>query len=259
MAAQPLVRESYRDPRFTFETNVNGTLNMLQAVQATDSVQAHLVVTTDKVYRNIGKAEGYSEDEPLGGADPYSASKAMADLLVQSWTTSFVGPPTAIARAGNVIGGGDVSIDRLMPDLIGAFSQGRSAIVRNPDSVRPWQHVLDCLHGYLLLIDALLVKDGKGAWNFGPEPSSLMSVASVAAMAASAWGEGAAWQPQKVDSVHEAAILTLDSTKSRSQLSWRDRLTLTEGVDWTVQWEKDVLSQADPYDVTLAQIRRFLG
>jgi CDP-glucose 4,6-dehydratase len=145
LAAQPLVRESYRDPRGTFDTNVWGTINVLEATRRTESVQATLIVTTDKVYRNDGRSTGYVESDPLGGHDPYSASKAMADLATQSWRASYPGTPIAIARAGNVIGGGDVSPDRLMPDLIAAFATGTPARIRNPRAIRPWQHVLDCL------------------------------------------------------------------------------------------------------------------
>ena len=147
MAAQSLVRESYRNPRYTYETNAIGTLNVLEAVAATPSVRAHVVVTTDKVYRNVDQEAGYVETDPLGGDDPYSASKAMADLLAQSWIRSFPGAPTAIARAGNVIGGGDISRDRLLPDLIAAYARGQAPRLRFPRAVRPWQHVLDCLNG----------------------------------------------------------------------------------------------------------------
>ncbi len=174
MAAQSLVRESYRNPRYTYETNAIGTLNVLEAVGATPSVRAHVVITTDKVYRNVDQEAGYVETDPLGGDDPYSASKAMADLLAQSWIRSFPGVPTAIARGGNVIGGGDVSHDRLLPDLVAAYADGRAPQLRFPRAVRPWQHVLDCLNGYLVLADALLTGSGLGQWNFGPGRDSFV-------------------------------------------------------------------------------------
>ncbi|MFZ4497882.1 MAG: CDP-glucose 4,6-dehydratase, partial [Candidatus Nanopelagicales bacterium] len=153
LAAQPLVRESYLNPRWTFETNVMGTMNVLEAVQQTPSVKTQLIITTDKVYRNVNQVAGYVEPDPLGGDDPYSASKAMADLLTHSWVTSFGGPPTAVARAGNVIGGGDVCKDRLIPDVIAALASGKAPVLRYPNAVRPWQHVLDCINGYLMLVD----------------------------------------------------------------------------------------------------------
>ena len=156
LAAQALVRESYKNPRDTFEVNALGTLNVLNASQQINDLRAQLIITTDKVYRNIGKLSGYVETEALGGQDPYSASKAMADIATQSWLSSFENPSTAIARAGNVIGGGDVCADRLIPDLISSYSSGLTPKLRAPNSVRPWQHVLDCLNGYLTLVDALV-------------------------------------------------------------------------------------------------------
>lgn len=238
MAAQPLVRESYTDPRWTMETNVMGTLNVLDAVQGTPSVRAQVIVTTDKVYRNVNQVAGYVETDPLGGHDPYSASKAMADLLTQSWTASFAGPPTAIARAGNVIGGGDVSKDRLLPDLLRGFAHSRTVEIRYPDAVRPWQHVLDCLHGYLLLADALLADPGAavGAWNFCPGPESFVTVGAVADLAASLWGPDASWAPTPGDHPHEAELLALDATKARTLLGWTDRLPFADAVAWTVDW-----------------------
>ena len=257
MAAQPLVRESYASPRWTMETNVMGTFNVLDAVAATSSVTAQVIITTDKVYRNVNQVAGYVESDALGGHDPYSASKAMADLLTQSWTASFPGCPTAIARAGNVIGGGDVSTDRLLPDLLHAFSTGRTAEIRFPDAVRPWQHVLDCLNGYAMLADGVLAGDAAGQWNFGPGPESFVTVGAVADLAVGMWGETAAWAPTPGDHPHEAVLLALDATKARTQLGWRDRLSFNESLEWTVEWAKRVRSGEDARDVCLEQLSAF--
>jgi len=259
MAAQPLVRESYRIPVDTIMTNVVGTLNVLEAARMTDSVAAHLVVTTDKVYQNVGRAEGYGEHEPLGAADPYSTSKAMADLLAQSWARSFVGPQLAIARGGNVIGGGDVSADRLLPDLMRAFVDGKVAKLRYPYSVRPWQHVLDCLDGYLTITEALLDGRGAGEWNVGPSADSFVTVAEVADRAASCWGQTAAWESDDGAHPSEATLLSLDPSKIQRDLAWRSRLGFPQSVDWTVEWAKAVDSGENPRDVSFRQIDDYLG
>jgi CDP-glucose 4,6-dehydratase len=257
LAAQPLVRESYRDPRGTFETNVNGTLNVLEAIQGASDTKAALIVTTDKVYRNVGQYEGYVEDDALGGDDPYSASKAMADILTQSWVKSFPGVPTAIARAGNVIGGGDVSKDRLLVDLIAGYSAGRPVPVRSPDSVRPWQHVLDCLNGYRMLVDALLEGRGAGEWNFGPDPASFQTVRTLADVGAAYWGEGATWASDDGDHPHEAALLSLDSRKAQSALGWHDVLPFPTSLEWTIDWHREVNTGADARETTLRQIEAY--
>ena len=258
LAAQPLVRKSYADPRTTFETNVLGTLNLLQAVAETGTVKAAVIVTTDKVYRNVGKARGYIEDDPLGGLDPYSASKAMADILATSWASSFNGCSIGIARAGNVIGGGDVSPDRLLPDLVRSFTQGSPARLRAPSSVRPWQHVLDCLQGYMRLVDHLLSNHVTGdAWNFGPDAGAFKTVEQATTRAAAHWGPGASWETVADNGPHEEAILTLNSDKARSELGWTDYLSFDEAIQWTIQWEKDVLNGRDPREVTQEQIADF--
>ena len=259
LAAQPLVRESYRQPRLTFETNVMGTLNVIDGVSQTMSVKAHVVVTTDKVYRNVNRSEGYREDEPLGGDDPYSASKAMADILAQSWTTSFSGPPTAIARAGNVIGGGDVCQDRLFVDLLRSFVAGTPASIRYPDAVRPWQHVLDCVSGYVALAEALCAGRGLGQWNFGPGPESFVPVRAIADQAAALWGEGATWvNASGKNHPHEANLLALDATKAQAELNWHNRLSFDESVAWTVDWQKHVSREGQlPRSVTMQQIADF--
>lgn len=257
LAAQPLVRESYSDPRTTFETNVDGTLNVLEAIAATPATKAAVIVTTDKVYRNIGQRAGYVETDALGGDDPYSASKAMADILTHSWMTSFPGAPTAIARAGNVIGGGDVSKDRLLVDLVAGFEAATPVSIRYPDAVRPWQHVLDCLSGYLTLADALLAGAGTGAWNFGPDPDSFQTVRQIADAGAELWGDGARWVDESGGHLHEAALLTLDSSKAKRELGWHNTLPFPGGLEWTIEWERAVRGGADARDVTLAQIERF--
>ena len=258
MAAQPLVRESYADPRYTMETNVMGTLAMLEAVRSSTSVSAAVLVTTDKVYRNINQRAGYVESDALGGHDPYSASKAMADLLIQSWVASFPGAPTAIARAGNVIGGGDVCKDRLMPDLIRGFSTGTPVEIRYPQAVRPWQHVLDCLQGYVDLSQALLAGAVTGGeWNFGPGEESFRTVAEVADLTSSLWHADATWHSPGGDHPHEAELLALDAAKARQELGWEDRLTYTDAVGWTVDWHQRVLGGADPRDVTMDQVREY--
>ena len=257
MAAQPLVRDSYARPRWTVETNVMGTFNVLEAISAVASVRAQVMVTTDKVYLNVGQEAGYVESDSLGAGDLYSTSKAMADLLVQSWTTSFDGPPTAIARAGNVLGGGDVSTDRLMPDLLKAFSSSRVAELRYPDAVRPWQHVLDCLNGYLHLADALLARSGDGEWNFGPGPDGFRTVRELAAVAAEDWGDGASWIESTSEHVHEAQLLALDAAKAERELGWRNRLDFSATVAATIQWQKWVDDGLSPREATVRQIRRF--
>lgn len=260
MAAQPLVRESFEDPRLTMETNVMGTLNVLEASGTSDTLQGVLVVTTDKVYRNRGRVAGYVEDEPLGGDDPYSASKAMADLLTHSWVSSFPGPPTAVVRAGNVIGGGDYSKDRLIPDTISALSEGRKVHLRYPRAIRPWQHVLDCLHGYLMVTQHLAsvgVRDA-GAWNVGPAEGGLVTVAQVAELLGSRWGVQDSWVPAGGVHPEEAAVLALDSGRARDELGWHNVLSVTTSVEWAADWHLRVARGEQPLAVTVSQIEAFI-
>ena len=232
---------------------------MLDAVAHVETVQAQVVVTTDKVYRNVNQTKGYVETDPLGGTDPYSASKAMADLLVQSWVASFPGVPTAIARAGNVIGGGDICAERLLPDLLRGFAARTPVPIRFPQAVRPWQHVLDCLSGYLALVDGLLGGGAEGAWNFGPDDDSTVTVGDVAQLAASLWGDEASWTHSSGDHLHEAGLLSLDSSRARELLGWRNFLNVEEAVRWTVDWARQVREGADPRTVTTDQITTFEG
>lgn len=258
LAAQPLVRESYADPRTTIETNVVGTFNVLEALVDASSLRAAVIVTTDKVYRNVGRLDGYAEDAALGGHDPYSSSKAMADILTESWVASFPGVPTAVARAGNVIGGGDVSKDRLMVDLVAGFVASDPVAIRYPDAVRPWQHVLDCLSGYITLAGSLLRGGGAGAWNFGPDPDGFQTVRQIADTAVAEWGDAAQWIDDSAGThPHEAALLTLDPAKAQRELGWRNEIPFPASVAWTTDWYKAVADGADARAVTLGQIERF--
>jgi CDP-glucose 4,6-dehydratase len=261
MAAQPLVLSSYEKPSETYETNVVGTLNVLDAVRTSATVQSTLIVTTDKVYRQTAASlRAFTEDDPMGAADPYSTSKAMADLLTQSWIKSFPESRTLIARAGNVIGGGDVSENRLVPDLIRAFSVGDVARVRNPNSVRPWQHVLDCLNGYLVLADKSLADENlSGPFNFGPKSSNPVSVAMLADKLKLSWNERASWETVEDLTPKEAAFLTLDSSKSKTLLGWEEKLSSLQAIDWTVDWYKQISSGASAREVTFAQLDKFLS
>lgn len=241
LAAQPLVRLSYTDPIGTFASNVMGTAHVLEACRNTPSVRTIISVTTDKCYANDGRVEGYREDAPLGGHDPYSNSKACAELVSACWRDSFFaaqGVGLATARAGNVIGGGDWSADRLVPDAIRAFSAGRPLQIRNPDAVRPWQHVLEPLTGYLLLAEQLArdpVRFARG-WNFGPAPAHMASVRDVIDRLADQWGATHPWEKQPGDHPHEAAMLTLDSTAAADALGWRSRLSLERALALTADW-----------------------
>jgi len=257
LAAQALVRESYKNPIDTFETNVIGTINVLKASHQISDLKAQLIITTDKVYKNISKTAGYLETDALGGQDPYSASKAMADIAAQSWISSFKNPPTAIARAGNVIGGGDVCADRLIPDLISSYSSGLVPKLRAPNSVRPWQHVLDCLNGYLMLVDAVIQKNADGAWNFGPDEKQSKTVADVANIAGTIWGAEKSWDNDLGNHPHEASMLMLSSNKARTDLGWSDKLSFEESVKWTINWYKNVNEGSNPLEETLKNIREF--
>lgn len=242
LAAQALVRPSYEDPVGTFATNVMGSVNLLESVRTCPGVKAVVVVTTDKCYENREWHWGYREDDALGGADPYSASKACAELAVAAYRRSFMrdGPALATARAGNVIGGGDWARDRLMADIALSLSDGRSVQIRNPGAIRPWQHVLDALHGYLGLAERLA---GEGAaharaWNFGPSDADVRTVAWVADQAVRLWGGAASWRHVAQGSVHEAGILKLDHSLARAQLGWSPRLDLVTALEWTIEWYK---------------------
>ena len=261
LAAQPLVLASYEKPSETYETNVIGTLNVLLAVDATSSVEATLIITTDKVYRQeAGIEKAFVETDAMGAADPYSTSKAMADLLTQSWISSHPDARIAIARAGNVIGGGDVAENRLLPDLVNAFAAGKPGAVRNPSSVRPWQHVLDCLAGYISLTEALLSGKAKsGAYNFGPAPESPLQVGEVAGIAASVWGEPAEWVAEERIQPHESKFLILDSEKSKSILGWSEKLNSINAITWSIEWSKKESMGESARALTMEQLSAFLA
>ena len=239
LAAQPLVRESYKFPVETFETNVIGTLNVLEATKDLKNLQAALIITTDKVYKNNRHLRGYVETDELGGDDPYSASKAAIDIAAQSWIKSFGKVPMAIARAGNVIGGGDWATDRIIPDLVTAYSNGQLPILRYPDAIRPWQHVLDCLYGYLKLIDYMLATKSGGEWNFGPNNNVNYTVGELTKAVAVEFGiTNQAWKSESSTQLGEAGHLLLDSSKARNILNWEDRLAFKTAVEWTINWYK---------------------
>ena len=245
LAAQPLVRESYKHPVETFETNVIGTLNVLEATKELKNLQASLIITTDKVYKNHNHLRGYIETDELGGDDPYSASKAAADIAAQSWIKSFATAPMAIARAGNVIGGGDWAKDRIIPDLVSAYSNGQLPSLRYPDAIRPWQHVLDCLNGYLKLIDYMLETKMGGEWNFGPDHKQKHSVGDLTLAVANEYNiTDQAWNLVDANPPHESGYLLLDSSKARHELAWVDLLDFQNTIKWTINWYKSSTERA---------------
>ena len=264
MAAQPFVRRSYKDPTETWSSNVMGTVNCLEAVRSCASVAAVLVVTTDKCYENHGWDWGYRENDILGGQDPYSASKAATELVVQSYRKSFFknGPLLASARAGNVIGGGDWSEDRLIPDIVRAVTEGKKIAIRNPQATRPWQHALDCLDGYLKLSEQLLQNhvDCATSYNFGPEVNSNVTVQEVLGIMSRHWNN-VQWELEPITegALHEAAFLYLDSAKARNRLAWHPRWSLDEALQATADWYRLVISNPEYASaITLQQIEKYV-
>jgi CDP-glucose 4,6-dehydratase len=267
LAAQPLLRRSYADPLGTYGTNVMGTANLLEAVRKSPNVRAVVCITTDKCYQNREWAWPYRETDPLGGHDPYSSSKAAAEIVVAAFRDSYFPVnrlsdhrvAIATARAGNVIGGGDWSEDRLVPDLIRGFQSGSPVAIRRPNAIRPWQHVLEPLQGYITLAEHLLAgsADAASAFNFGPWDDDAWPVERMANKLVDLWGAGASWMRDNAPSVHEAHYLKLDSSKARTQLGWRPRLNLESALDWTLNWYRSRTSGSDMSAETLTQIARY--
>lgn len=259
LAAQALVRLSYQDPVGTYTTNVIGTVHVLEAVRRVGGVRALLVVTSDKCYRNREWPWGYREHDELGGRDPYSNSKSCAELVSEAYRASFEGCSIATARAGNVIGGGDWAPDRLVPDAIRAAAAGLPIRLRNPTAVRPWQHVLEPLGGYLLLAERLWDRGPEfaEAWNFGPRDEDVRTVSAIVEGVGDRWGHAPAWQRADCAQPHEAHLLRLDCSKARTRLGWVPQIGIGQALDWTVAWYRAHYAGADLRSLTLAQIAAF--
>lgn len=265
MAAQPLVRLSYIEPMQTYQTNVMGTVNLMESVRQLNNPCGVLNVTTDKCYENREWLWGYRENDNLGGFDPYSNSKACSELITDAYRKSFFESsniPVASARAGNVIGGGDWARDRLIPDLIGAFNSGKPSIIRSPKSIRPWQHVIEPLYGYLLLAEQLGGSNGmkfSEAWNFGPNENDAKSVEWIANYMMTKWGKHASWKVDDNYNPHETNALRLDSSKSRERLGWKSRWDLAEALDAIIEWNELFLTGSDMREITLSQVNTYVG
>ncbi|MGW8192435.1 CDP-glucose 4,6-dehydratase [Sphingomonas hankookensis] len=265
MAAQPLVRASYDDPVGTYATNVMGTVHLLEAVRKAPHVRAACIVTTDKCYENREWPWGYREDEAMGGYDPYSNSKGCAELVVSAYRRSFFnGEGTAAiasGRAGNVIGGGDWAADRLVPDILRAIEKNEPVLIRNPLAIRPWQHVLEPLSGYLTLCQALWHAPGTAAdaWNFGPRDEDAKPVQWIVERMCENWGEGATWIRDESIQPHEAHYLKLDISKARAGLHWSPRWSLGEALESIVAWHRTWQSGADIHEHCHSELERFAG
>lgn len=249
MAAQSLVKKSYKNPVETYSTNIMGTVNLLESVRLEKGVKVVINVTSDKCYENQNWLRGYRESDPMGGFDPYSSSKGCSELITSAYMRSFFDPDSACsgcntaiasARAGNVIGGGDFAEDRLIPDMVRAFLKDESVYIRNPKAIRPWQHVLEPLYGYLLLALKLFENSAgfSGPWNFGPQSGGVKDVGSVADKFVTLWGAGASWTHDHKSHPHEASLLELDSSKADTLLGWRTRLNVDDALMLTADWYK---------------------
>jgi len=269
LAAQPLVRDSYDDPKTTFDTNIGGTVNVLEAIRHCPTVQAAVIITSDKCYENREWVWGYRENDPMGGNDPYSASKGATEIVCSSYLRSFFGRNgrgphvgLATARAGNVIGGGDWAADRIIPDCVRALSTDRPILIRNPEATRPWQHVLDPIAGYLLLAVRLVDDREKycGAWNFGPQTTRQISVRELASRFVAAWGAGSIQTPNSNErSPYEARLLHLNIDKAVSALQWQPVLEGATAIDWTAAWYKFWhLQKENLRELSVSQIHQFV-
>lgn len=267
LAAQPLVRLSYDIPVETYQTNVMGTIHILEAIRFTDSVKVGVMITTDKCYENREQIWGYRENEPMGGYDPYSSSKGAAEIAIASWRRSFFHPGAyekhgksiASVRAGNVIGGGDWALDRIIPDCIKALEAGKPIEIRSPKAIRPWQHVLEPLSGYMLLAQKMWndpVKYCEG-WNFGPRAESITNVWDVASMVIENYGSGELQDLSDPDALHEAKLLMLDISKAKFQLGWEPRMSLGKCVQLVVDWYKRY-KEEDAYTLCVEHIEKYL-
>ena len=267
LAAQALVRHSYHNPRETYSTNVMGTLNVFEALRAVDGVKVIINVTSDKCYENKEWIWGYRETDAMGGYDPYSSSKGCAELLTASYRQSFFHPndyekhgcALASVRAGNVIGGGDWSSDRLVPDTLKAFQNSQSVMIRNPSAIRPWQHVLEPLSGYIILAEKLYHhgQDYSEGWNFGPLAKNEISVGEIVQMLANSWGGGANWNVDQSTQPHEANFLKLDCSKAISKLGWYPKWDIQDVIFKIVSWHKAWLNQQNMLDYCLSEIHQY--
>ena len=269
LAAQPLVRLSYDIPVETYETNVMGTINIMEAIRATDSVKVGVMITTDKCYENKEQIWGYRENEPMGGYDPYSSSKGAAEIAISSWRRSFFNPADygkkhnvclASVRAGNVIGGGDWALDRIIPDCIKAIEAGEPIAIRNKKAVRPWQHVLEPLSGYMLLAQKMWDEPTKycEGWNFGPRAESISTVWEVASKLIANYGKGELKDMSDPNAVHEANLLMLDISKAKFKLGWEPRMNIDQCATLIADWYKRYKSE-DVYNLCVEEMEKFLG
>lgn len=267
LAAQPLVRLSYELPVETYEINVMGTINVMEEIRKTNSVKVAILITTDKCYENKEQIWGYKETDSLGGYDPYSSSKGACEIAINSWRNSFFNPKdfdkhqkaVASVRAGNVIGGGDWSIDRIIPDCIRAIDNNENIEIRNPIAVRPWEHVLEPLSGYLLLGQKMMEEPCKycEAWNFGPELSSIITVWEVAEKVKAEYGKGILKDVSNPNELHEANLLALDISKARFKLGWKPVLNINETIKMTVDWYRNY-GNSNVFELCVKQINDFI-
>jgi len=267
LAAQPLVRHSYKDPVETYSTNVMGTVSLLESIRNSATTRVVVNITTDKCYENKGWVWGYRENDSLGGHDPYSSSKACAELVISSYRRSYFSPEAydqhrvaiASARAGNVVGGGDWARDRLIPDIMIAVMENRTPVIRSPSATRPWQFVLEPLHGYISLAERLWAHGPQfaQAWNFGPNNDESKPVSWIAEFLTQLWGDGASWTLDLVQHPYEENHLTLDSSKAESLLAWSTKISLSTTLDWIVEWYRAYKQNEDMHHLSKVQITRY--